>query len=138
MPIHSNTVHLHRLDLDGPSVTALECWNLLDESERSRARRFRLNEVRGRWTVARAGLRSILSIYCDCSPTELEFGSGPFGKPFLSGSVSRAGVAFNLLHPGCIAVVAVGVDADVGIDVEFKKHIWDWPGVARRNGSRPC
>ena len=130
MPISSDTVHLHRLDLGrAPSI---DSWRLLDEAERSRACRFLSNEVRRQWTVARAGLRSILSTYCSCPAAELEFGQGCFGKPVLSGRASRSGITFNLSHSGRMAVVAVGIYADLGIDVERKKHIRDWAGIARR------
>lgn len=132
MPIDPDAVHLHKLDLDASWMPSVDCWSLLDPAERSRARRFRSKLVGRQWTVARAGLRSILSSYCDCSPTHLKFGHGTFGKPVLSGRASRTGVTFNLSHSGHVAVVAVGMNIDVGIDIELKKRIRDWPNVARR------
>ena len=130
MPISSDTVHLHRLDLG--RAPSNDSWRLLDDAERSRACRFLSNELRRQWTVARAGLRSILSTYCDYPAAQLEFGHGIFGKPVLSGRASRSGITFNLSHSGRMAVVAVGIYADLGIDVERKKHIRDWGGIARR------
>jgi 4'-phosphopantetheinyl transferase len=131
-PIASNIVHLHRLDLDTSPAGAQEWRNLLDESERLRADRFRMSTVQRRWTVARAGLRSILSSYCGCHPAALEFSRGIFGKPVLAGRSSRSRISFNLSHSEAVAVIAVSVDADLGIDVERKKRIQDWQSVARR------
>ncbi len=128
----AGAVHLHKLELDASGSLSVDCWRILDGAERARARRFRSDELRRQWTASRAGLRSILSSYCDCSPTQLAFAYGPFGKPVVSGPASKAGITFNLSHSDRVAVVAVGFGAEVGVDVERKKPVRDWPGVARR------
>jgi 4'-phosphopantetheinyl transferase len=134
--ITSNTVHLHTLNLDESRLTLLECWKLLSEAEQVRALRFRIETVKRRWIVAHAGLRSILSKYCGCTPAELEFERGAFGKPALAGPAAQVGITFNLSHSGMAAVVAVGMDTALGVDVELKKEIPDWPAVAGRFFSR--
>lgn len=129
---HSQPIHLHNIDLDAPHSAWQDCCSLLDHLERSRAKRFRSHTMRRRWTVARAGLRGILASHCGCSTSNVEFATGEFGKPELSGAAAASGFRFNLSHSGNMAVVAVAPDFDVGIDIELKKPIRDWPGVAAR------
>ena len=91
-----------------------------------------MSTVRRRWIVARAGLRSILSNYCGLPLTDLEFSCGTSGKPVLAGKSAQSRISFNLSHSEAVAVIAVSLDADLGIDVERKQRIRDWQGVARR------
>lgn len=132
MPNRSEFIHLHRIDLDAPHIAWGDCWSLLDDAEKSRASQFRSNALKRRWTVARAGLRSILASHCCCSPDIIEFTSGVFGKPELAGAIANTGVTFNLSHSGNMAVVVVAREIDLGIDIEFKKPVSDWASVARR------
>jgi 4'-phosphopantetheinyl transferase len=125
-------VYTHSIDLDVRCIAGDEYRGSLDDAERSRADRFRSHKLKRQWTVARAGLRNILAYYCGCSPIQIEFALGTFGKPELAGEIANTGVTFNLSHSGNMAVVAVGHNTDMGIDIEFKKFIRDWPGVARR------
>jgi 4'-phosphopantetheinyl transferase len=130
--MRSDIVYTHSIDLDAPGIADDEGRNSLDDAERSRADHFRSHRLRRQWTVARAGLRNILAHYCGCSPIQIEFTLGTFGKPELAGEIAKTGVTFNLSHSGNMAVVAVSHNTDLGVDIEFKKFIKDWPGVARR------
>ena len=132
----SKLVHLHNIDLDAPGIEWSKCWNLLDVEEKTRASRLRSSCLQRRWVNARAGLRSILASHCECPPSSIEFTSGKFGKPALAGRLAKTGVTFNLSHSGNRAIVAVASDFEVGIDIEVKKPIADWPGVAQRFFSR--
>lgn len=132
MAIRSDTVYLHSINLDAAANGPQQCWTLLDEAERSRACRFRSLALRRQWTAARAGLRDILASYCECSPAEIRFASGEFGKPELSGHIAATGVQFNLSHTGNMAMVAVSRGAELGVDIELRKRIGDWARVARR------
>lgn len=75
-------VHVWRVSLDETHATKLQ--SLLDEDERQRAARFRFNEHRNRFVIARGALRSILSRYLETEPTALKFSYGDYGKPALA------------------------------------------------------
>jgi 4'-phosphopantetheinyl transferase len=83
-----------------------------------------LLELDGQVHVWRAGLSSsgasgvlhqVLARYLDTTPDGIELEAGPHGKPKLKG---EARLRFNLSHSGDLAVVAVALDREVGIDVE--------------------
>jgi len=87
----------------------------LSEEERERAARFRFERHRRRFIAAHAALRGILSRATGQPPEALRFVSGPYGKPALE----QSRVRFNLSHSGELALVAVALGRDVGVDVEL-------------------
>jgi 4'-phosphopantetheinyl transferase len=103
-------VHVWSVDLAQPAARTTELGELLSEDERARAARL---ADAGRWTVARAALRTVLARELTVAPAELRFTLGPHGKPELPGSALR----FNLSHSGDRALIAVAA-VEVGVDVE--------------------
>lgn len=89
---------------------------LLSEDERTRANRFYFARHQRCFTVARAMLRVILGRYLKIPPHELLFTYNQHGKPALLNDPS---LQFNLSHSGEYALLAVGKDRPVGIDLEF-------------------
>lgn len=75
-------VHVWRVSLHETHATKLQ--SLLDDDERMRAARFRFNEHRHRFIVARGALRSILGGYLETEPAALQFSYGDYGKPALA------------------------------------------------------
>ncbi len=86
----------------------------LDESERSRAARFRFATDRSRFVAAHSILRRILAGYLQARSADLRFHHNPWGKPCLRGSDLR----FNLSHSGEWGIVALARGAEIGADVE--------------------
>jgi 4'-phosphopantetheinyl transferase len=58
-------------------------------------------------------VRAILGAHLDTAPSELRFGTGPYGKPFVCG----ARVEFNLSHTNGAALLAVSARRPVGVDL---------------------
>ncbi len=111
---------------------------LLLPEERERAARFADPAHGRRWSAARAILRALLGAYAGAAPRELRFAEGAHGKPALASEVSggAAGAAerlrFNLSHSGDVALYAVTLDREVGVDVELPRRAVDHVGIARR------
>ncbi len=80
------------------------------------------------FVAARGFLRKILAGYLQRSPEELQFSLGPSGKPALPREEGYADLRFNLSHSGGLALLAVVLEREVGIDVEKIR-----PGVASEN-----
>jgi len=55
-------------------------------------------------------------------PAQLEFRSGPNGKPDLAASRGRPALRFNLSHAQDLALYAVTLRREVGVDVERVSH----------------
>ena len=98
-----------------------EARALLTDAERARADRFVRAEHGQRWALARAALRRILSTHLGAmgAPTQaaaVELELGPYGKPALGPRVP--GLGFNLSHSEGWALVGVGCELELGVDVE--------------------
>src|SRR5262249_10949243 len=85
--------------------------------ERERATRFVRDVHRERFIVAHGVLRLILARYLDRPAGSLQFKLGPNGKPELAGDLLET-LYFNLAHSENLALVAVGTNSSIGVDVE--------------------
>jgi 4'-phosphopantetheinyl transferase len=112
------SLHVWRTDLDrGPEVDSAP----LSADELERARRFRRDRDRVRWTRSRAILRQLLAGYLGVEPAALELSTGPNGKPRVAGER----IEFNVSHSGRAAVLAFALDNPVGVDVELRGKVRD-------------
>jgi 4'-phosphopantetheinyl transferase len=102
---------------------------VLDPAERAKADRFRSPRSAVRWTAARAGLRSILGAELDCAPADVRLAAGAYGKPILAPTHASA-LRFNVAHSDALALIAVSAQAEVGVDVERRRHTRDVVAVA--------
>jgi 4'-phosphopantetheinyl transferase len=101
---------------------------LLSADEKDRGNRFYRERDRRRFIVAHGAVRTILAEYLQADPREVRFASGRSGKPFLPATSLR----FNLSHSGELAVVAVGFEREVGIDIEEHRDVSDALQIAVR------
>ncbi len=125
-------IHVWRASLssDEPTLRSLE--STLACEERVRAARFILERDRDRYIAARGILRDVLSKYLRCPPQSIQFDYGPYGKPALARAASRPTICFNLSHSHGLAVVVIGLEREVGIDVELIRPEFAGEDIARR------
>ncbi len=112
-----------RLDIDAARVERL--WDSLSADERARAARFAFDRDRRRFVVGRGAVRSILASYVGAKPAEIRFTYGPHGKPFLADSPPKNALQFNASGSQELAVCAVTLGREVGIDIEACRPIED-------------
>lgn len=84
----------------------------------------------GRWVAARWALRSVLGRYLDEEPGSVAIALDRDGKPRLEDAPDR--LRFNLSHSGAIALVALGVEHPIGVDVEEMRPDRDVLSLAER------
>jgi 4'-phosphopantetheinyl transferase len=65
-------------------------------------------------------------------PAQLEFREGPYGKPELISNTSVESLKFNLSHSHEAALVALTVERQIGVDIEYVKPGFKWQEVAER------
>src|SRR5271169_4098814 len=125
-------IHVWRASLstDEPTLRRLEAT--LADQEKARAARFIFERDRDRYIAARGILRDLLGKYLQCEPRSIEFSYGPYGKPAIAGAASRSGICFNLSHSHGLAVVAIGREQEVGIDVELIRPEFASEAIAKR------
>jgi 4'-phosphopantetheinyl transferase len=107
----------------------------LADDESARAERFHFERDARRFVVARAVLRDVLGAYLGVAPRDVRFVYGPRDKPALAPPFDAAGVQFNVSHSGEIALYAVTLHRQVGVDVEQVRPLPDLAVLAERNFS---
>jgi 4'-phosphopantetheinyl transferase len=107
------------------------CTNLLSAPEQARAEKFKFARDRDLFVAAHVALRSILAPYLKQSAAEIDFAVGPNGKPSLATGSSRP-IRFNLSHSGGLAMIAVALCREVGVDVELIKQDLAFDEIAER------
>lgn len=97
----------------------LSCYTLLlNSDERSRLEQLCDDKVRCQYLVARALLRSTLTLYFPLvSETDWQFSTNAYGKPYIT-NVGYEDVFFNLSHTEKMVVLAIAHKQEVGIDIE--------------------
>ena len=121
-------VHLWAVDLDPEPGEAARRFAATTDAERERAGRFWRREDGDRHLSAHGALRLVLADYLACDPLALLFATGEHGKPFLEG----APLEFNLSHSSDLALIAVGRERQVGVDVERVRSVPDLEDLAGR------
>jgi 4'-phosphopantetheinyl transferase len=107
-----------------PDAEFVECH--LNDNEKLRAARFRRDEDRLRFAVARASLRALLADKTGKPASALRFISGRYGKPALDGHPQ---IQFNVTHSGQHALIAVSEDRRVGVDIEVMHSTFRWRDI---------
>ena len=102
----------------------------LSKAENQRLSRFHFADHRRRYQIGHGALRSILAGYLGCGPADVEFASGPRGKPYLAGP----GPHFNLSHSGKLALIGVA-NFELGLDLEKVRRLDSLTEIARKHFS---
>lgn len=89
---------------------------VLSLTELEQASRFRFEKDARHWKACRSALRRILGEALGIAAAEVPFEFEEFGKPLLREPF--ASLHFNLSHCHDLALVALGLDGPLGIDVE--------------------
>jgi 4'-phosphopantetheinyl transferase len=131
--LETGTVHVWRISLDQPDDRLDRFRRTLEPDELNRAGRFHFEKHQRHFIVARGFLRSVVARYLETQPEALRFSYGAYGKPVLAGEhVLR----FNLSHSHEVALLAVALDAELGVDVEHIRADFASEEIARRFFSR--
>jgi len=112
-------VHVWRAALDAKASDVQRLQQVLSEDEQARAGRFYFQKDREHFIVARGLLRAILGRYLKLDPSQLQFRYTPHGKPFLDIETDRDELRFNVSHSHGIALYAITLKKELGVDVEW-------------------
>ncbi len=104
-------------------------WDLLDNSEQSKAMRFFQEKHRSYYVISHGKLRIILASYIGIAPEKLRFKVGKFGKPFIVDNGKPHKLKFNLSHSGNKMVAAVGYHGSIGVDIEVWNEKIDYYAI---------
>lgn len=116
-------VHVWAASLEQPAASVRGLESLLSLQELDRAERFRNEGDRRRYVVAHGILRRVLAGYRHADPRALRFTIGRNGKPSLSDESGPTALRFNLSHTEDMALIAVTLGREIGVDVERVRPI---------------
>lgn len=105
---------------------------LLDAAERARVERFRFARDRDLYLQSHALVRQVLAMHTGVAPGAFRYAIGPHGRPELARPVLSPPLRFNLSHTPGLAVCAVALGRDVGVDVERRTREVDMDLLAGR------
>jgi len=113
---------------------------LLAPEEHCRLSRLQRLEDRERFLLGRGVLRLVIGAWLGLRPETLELSTGPRGKPELrqpdthppGQGRAAPGPGFNVSHSGDLILLGFHPLRPVGVDVEQKRAVPEWEGIARR------
>src|SRR5215510_3983309 len=116
--LDKDEAHVWRVFLNQDQGAIIQLSAILAPDERRRADRYYRAVDRERFIVARGVLRKIISIYLKVSPGDLMFSYNQYGKPQISAEQNYRYLNFNISHSHEMALYALTIGRDVGIDIE--------------------
>ena len=125
MSLARGEIHLWTAPLPASGECVAEMRALLAEDELHRAARFHFEQDRSAFILARGFLRTLLARYVD---REIRFVYGSHGKPRIDGP----GPCFNLSHTAGLAILALTLENEIGVDVERIRPIENRDAIAER------
>jgi 4'-phosphopantetheinyl transferase len=116
-----------------PPADTVRHWHAsLDKTEQDQADRFHFAVDREAYIAAHALMRALLADIGGLTASAWRFVTGPFGKPEIDPELGRSQLSFNLSHTKGLVACAVGLENDLGVDVEACDRIRDAVDIADR------
>ena len=131
--LRTDTAHVWAVDLERETFDGHTLAETLSADEWMRADRFVYEKHRAHFVAGRGCLRAILAKYMDCKPGELAFFYGEHGKPALASPWDKFQLRFNLSHSAGLALIAVSMRHEIGVDVEhLSRKVGQIKDIAKR------
>ena len=130
-------VHIWKLETE-PKADLEPYSRLLSPEEQNRAARFRFPHLTHNFVVDHGRMRLIIGSYTGIAPEDIAYSVNEFGKPELANPEAAdlpGRLRFNLSHTEGLALLAVCLDADIGVDVEAVRAINDLKLIAQSHFS---
>ncbi len=125
-------VHVWYLPLDLAEAQVDELRPCLSADEAERAARYRFDRHRRRFIACRGQVRRILAAYLSAAPGAIRFTYGARGKPTLEAPWNGSAIQFNVSNSHEGALLALTLNCELGVDVEYLDDPRDFDGLAAR------
>ncbi len=124
-------VHVWKAVLEVPINTRSALQQVLSSAESAQVAKFYFERDRQHWIVAHGILRTLLGMYLQIAPTEIQFVTNEYGKPSIVAPPQGVHLHFNLAHSGGLALYAFSMNREVGVDVEYMRSGIDHMELAK-------
>jgi 4'-phosphopantetheinyl transferase len=125
------SVHLDE-PLKAESEASVLSPAVLSPDEIARASRFHFEKDRIHFTRCRSALRGLLADYLLIPAAEIHFEYLTSGKPYLAVDQNPRALQFNVSHSANMALIAVGSEHRLGVDIERIRDDVDTASLAER------
>lgn len=129
--VPTGRVDVWRVRLDEPAKAGSEA-SVLSTDEIARASRFHFEKDRIHFTRCRSALRGLLAGYLAIPAAEIHFEYLTSGKPQLAAERNPHALQFNVSHSANMALIAVGSEHRLGVDIEKIRSDVDTTSLAER------
>jgi 4'-phosphopantetheinyl transferase len=120
---------VHVWNISTASADRNSYYNFLSVEEKAKASRFKLMEDRQRYIISHGALRILLCSYVQSSFESLVITKSKYGKPMMI-TTNGYTVQFNMSHSKDVTGFIFSVPSEVGIDIEFIEHQFNWRDIA--------
>jgi 4'-phosphopantetheinyl transferase len=129
--VPTGRVDVWSVRLDEPAKAGSEVV-VLSPDEIARAGRFHFEKDRIHFTRCRSALRALLADYLAIPAAEIRFEYLTSGKPQLAAGQNPSALQFNVSHSANMALIAVGSEHRLGVDIEKIRGDVDTTTLAER------
>ncbi len=129
--VPTGRVDVWSVRLDEPARTGSEILTLSPD-EIARANRFHFEKDRIHFTRCRSALRDLLAGYLAIPAADIRFEYLTSGKPQLAAEQNPSALQFNVSHSANMALIAVGSEHRLGVDIEKIRGDVDTTALAER------
>ena len=131
-PLERGEIHVWSVTLAPEASRVKALRQILTAEEQERVDRYRFDYLQRRGVVRRGRLRQLVGGYAGLEPTEVRFGYGEKGKPFLENDPASGPdqLHFNLSDSEDLAVYAFARGIEIGADVEVLRPMPDAESIA--------
>jgi len=127
----TNRVDIWKVCLDQPASSGSEA-TVLSSDENARASRFHFEKDRIHFTRCRSALRFRLAAYLAIPAERIHFEYLASGKPQLAANQNPRALQFNVSHSANLALIAIGSEHKLGVDIEKIRSDVDTAALAER------
>lgn len=113
----SDAIACTLIDLSASEDALAMATGVLSPEETARAARIVRLPQRRRYMMARAGVRVLLAQALGLDARAVPLAADEHGKPILTGR-AHGRLGFNLSHSGELALIAIGTQLAIGVDIE--------------------
>lgn len=132
--LNKNDVHIWKFDISEEDESLSDYWDLLNESDRIRASKFRFSKDRTRFLWGRIQLKRLLGTYLNETPASINLVFTSNGKPVLQ-KAEHQQIQFNMSHSGDFILFGFS-RAPIGVDIEEISNKVDVNRVSSRHFSQ--
>jgi 4'-phosphopantetheinyl transferase len=115
-----------------PASQVESYYNLLNDDEKSRVDSYRSDKRSNEFIITRGLLRKLLARLYKLQANSFRFCYTDKDKPYLDPTSTYHSTSFNISHSHDKAIIALGIDKIIGIDIEKIRQDVDFKKLAKR------